>query len=121
MPENPRFRKALLDSRVPPHLHEGLLGWIEQGTPPGGFLEAVIQNDLVRAISKADEGSYRQLRDLIYFLTNHAPYGSFYAKDAIHNWPMHVRALARQDETSLSFGLDRVLAELAPLQKGGAK
>ena len=47
----------LKKSDVPAHLHYGIASWIDYGQIPGGFLEAIIRNDLCEAVARGDEES----------------------------------------------------------------
>lgn len=64
------LREAYL---VPEHLREGLERYIEQGVPPGHFLTAVIENNLVEAFGRGDEESLSRLRDLVIWFYNYSP------------------------------------------------
>lgn len=41
--------------RLPEHMREGAAEYVERRLPPGGFMYAVLCNDLTGAIGKADE------------------------------------------------------------------
>ena len=59
--------------QLPEHLHEPLVAFIEQGRPTGGFLEAVLSNDLKAAVGRADDVSSGMLVPLVRWLYNYAP------------------------------------------------
>ena len=59
--------------RIPERMHGGLTRWIEQGIPPGDFLQAVIKNDLAEACRRADDENQHLLFDYIKYFYNHAP------------------------------------------------
>ena len=64
---------------VPRHLRDGLLRYINDGIRPGGFLCAVLENDLTEALARADPESLEALPHLSAWLYNMAPsrcYGS---------------------------------------------
>lgn len=55
-------------SKVPHHLREGLHEYIRTGRSVGGFLTAVLSNDLAGAVTRADPGSMGSLKAVIHFL-----------------------------------------------------
>lgn len=59
--------------RAPEKFRGSLQRYIEQGIPPGGFLSAVICNDLKDACGRADHESRFMLFDLVSWLYNYAP------------------------------------------------
>ena len=60
-------------SLIPEHMIGGLRRYIEFGIEPGGFLEAVLCNDLKNAVGRADNTNKHRLNDYIMFLYNFAP------------------------------------------------
>ena len=73
-------------TRIPYHCVGGLREYLELGTPVGGFLEAVLSNDLREACGRADELNQYRLFDYIFFLHNYAPAGSWGSPKAYNNW-----------------------------------
>lgn len=67
------FLRALEASDVPPHLHDGLLNYILHGRATGGFLTAVLRNDLLGAVTRADIESTLGLKPLVMWLAEYAP------------------------------------------------
>lgn len=71
---------------LPEHIREGARKYIEEGRHPGGFLTAVVQNDLFSAFAKSDEINARRMRDILYFFWNEAPGECFGGKDKMDEW-----------------------------------
>ena len=109
---NEPFRKALADSRVPPHLHGGLVSWVELGVPPGGFLKSVLENDLTKAVLRADDTSLFGLRPLLQFLINEAPAPCWGSLAAVAHWPEFITASNRRDEDHTKWAVGAVVREL---------
>lgn len=109
---NEPFRHALLDSVVPTHLQPGLLRWVEEGIHPGGFLSAVLANDLINAVFRADELSLLGLPSLARFLSQYAPSGSYGSPKALKNWPEFIAAQNRRDASWNEWNVASVLREL---------
>lgn len=73
-------------SLIPEHLRDGLRRYIEQGVMPGGFLTAVLSNDLVESVGRADAESLPRLRDIIQFIYWHAPSRCWGSPEVIDEW-----------------------------------
>lgn len=71
---------------VPEHLHEGLIEYIVDGRPVGGFLQAVLENDLLEAFGRADHESAAGLQNLCAFLYNDAPSACFGSPEFVRAW-----------------------------------
>jgi hypothetical protein len=72
---NPRDWK-----HCPEHIRPNIARWVENGLPPGSFLEAVLKNDLLLAVAFADEINIRSLPAIVAYITRFVPpaaYGSF--------------------------------------------
>ncbi len=64
---------------VPFSTLEGLIRYRDYRIPPGGFIFAVLKNDLFEAIGRADFYNKQALHDIIKFVYNELPrdiYGS---------------------------------------------
>lgn len=73
-------------SRLPSHLRPGLERWIREATPVGGFLSALLCNDLSRAVALADHQSLYALPVLVSWLTNRAPSPCWGSPAAVAEW-----------------------------------
>jgi len=65
---------------VPAGLRPGLIRHILRGDFVGGFLTSFLENDLIGAVTRADETSFGRLRELCQFIESYAPrdcHGSF--------------------------------------------
>lgn len=71
---------------IPPSIKRGMVDHIKQGAPTGGYLTAVLENDLARAIAKADEYSLAALRDTATWLWNNAPPESWGTREKVGQW-----------------------------------
>ena len=72
--------------RVPPHLRGGLEAYILHGWPVGGYLEAVISNDLVDACRRADPISAMALYDVCMLLVEYAPAVAWGSREKYAAW-----------------------------------
>lgn len=60
--------------------------YIENGIQPGGFLSAVLSNDFIEAVGRADEENSNNLREWGVFLYNHLPVESYGSTENYTNW-----------------------------------
>lgn len=72
--------------QLPGHIQGAMQRYIENGIEPGGFLTAVLCNDLMGAMGKADEISRGRLWDICAFLYNEAPAPCFGSAEAFQSW-----------------------------------
>lgn len=68
---------------------ESLDAYAEQGRPTGGFLQAVLENDLFEALGRADTGSRHILFEICAHVHNHLT-------AACHGSPVKVRHWLKQ-------------------------
>lgn len=73
-------------SPLPPHMQAGMRRYIEHGIEPGSFLFAVLSNDLMGAMGKADDVNLYALPDYGRFLYNNAPANCFGSKENVIAW-----------------------------------
>ena len=77
---------TFLGQRVPGYMHHGLTRWISQGIAPGGFLQAVLMNNLKAAVREADDTNVRLLHVYVAFLYNHAPIACWGSENNFDRW-----------------------------------
>lgn len=73
-------------SGLPAHMWEGTRLYIEEGIMTGGFLTAVMENDLVSSIGQADHINIRSMQEWTIFLYNEAPFGCWGSKKRVKSW-----------------------------------
>jgi hypothetical protein len=71
---------------IPAHMQSGLLGYIERGEPVGGFLSALLSNDLRGTFERADDINLEAIRAYMVFLYNHVPAGCWGSKARFEAW-----------------------------------
>lgn len=71
---------------IPEHCRAGLRRYIEEHQPVGGFLTAVLENDLKRAVRNADGVNRARIADYIVFLYTYAPVGCYGSKEIVSEW-----------------------------------
>jgi hypothetical protein len=60
---------------IPEHMRLGIVRYVERGIPPGNFLEALIANDLMEAVRRADAESLDLIGQYAKLLYNQCPTG----------------------------------------------
>lgn len=70
---------------IPKNVRESLDRYIVQGIEPGGFLMAVLQNNLMEAVGRADHINIGYLKDICGHIYNNLP-------STCHGSPEKVRA-----------------------------
>lgn len=83
---------------VPSHTQGALMRYVNDGLHPGGFLTAVITNDLFGAVSRADEWNQQALPGIVMFMFNAMPAASIGSTENMEYWMRRVREERAQEE-----------------------
>lgn len=80
--------RARLDAlQIPRALHDGLVRYLVQRIRPGGFLTAVLENDLREAVARANPPAHLlALPALAKFLYNEAPAAAHGDPASVNSW-----------------------------------
>lgn len=73
-------------SELPEHMRDGMRRYIERGIEAGSFMTAVLSNDLMGALGKADDVNRHQLFAYASFLYNEAPRACHGSPEAVAAW-----------------------------------
>jgi len=68
---------------LPERFEGSLQRYFNDGIMPGGFLTAVLMNDLLGAYANADMVSVQELPGLVSWLYNHAPHDCWGSKEKV--------------------------------------
>lgn len=71
---------------IPEHMKSALSDYVEKGLPPGGFLTAVICNDLKEAVGRADSENLRNLPAFVRYFYNEAPSSCWGSTERLLAW-----------------------------------
>lgn len=71
---------------IPHRMMGGLERWVKQAIPPGDFLRAVLENDLMEALGRADDENIRNLAAYGGFLFNECPVECYGSKAKMVKW-----------------------------------
>ena len=71
---------------LPARMREGITEYVMRGWPTGGFLRAVICNDLARACMVADTTNITILPSYVSFFYNYTPERCFGSPEKMKDW-----------------------------------
>ena len=60
--------------------------YAEKRIPTGGFLKAVLENDLQQAFARADNSNYIALRAIVRYVYNHLPADCWGSPEKVKAW-----------------------------------
>ena len=65
---------------------QGIQGYINDHIDPGGFLSAVLSNDLRESFGRADSQNREDLFEIVCWLWNHAPVDCWGSAERVAAW-----------------------------------
>ena len=71
---------------IPPNTQSQIDEYVKQKCPPGSFVYAVLTNNLVNAVAKADDVNILYLRDIILYVYNDIPSACWGSREAVEEW-----------------------------------
>lgn len=87
------LRGSLNGYGIPEHMHDGTIGYVMHGIPPGDFLYAVITNNLKEAVAYGDEQNLSALVNWVRFFYNATPSQCWGSEEKMNEWMEHRREL----------------------------
>lgn len=84
-----RYKTSEALYHLPMHMRTGMIEYIENGTPPGSFLEAVLSNDLKETFARADNTNRVRVFDFVVYLYNYAPLQCWGSRERYRAWVEH--------------------------------
>ncbi len=74
------------DGLIPGYTMTTLENYIDRGVPTGGFLRAVLGNDLQEAVARADENNIVALPAIVGWLSCNAPSACWGSPKLVADW-----------------------------------
>lgn len=74
------------DQAIPARTKAGIDRYVDQRVPPGGFLMAVLSNDLTDALGRADEENRANLFAIVNYCYNEIPFTCWGSPEKICAW-----------------------------------
>ena len=73
-------------SVLPPDALESLKFYVEKHIQPGGFLTAVLENDLTMAVGLADSYNIKLIPTYAHYIYNELPMNCWGSKEKVKEW-----------------------------------
>lgn len=86
--------------RLPEHMREPARAYVEEHQPVGGFLRAVLENDLVNAFGRADPDNRAAMADWATWLWNDIPQACWGDAKKVDAW-LHPAAGTEEEDTDV--------------------
>lgn len=84
---------------------EGIKLYVEEGIPPGGFLSAIISNDLKEAVGRADDVNMYNIPAFVSYFYNNTPSACWGSPEKMQNWiKSHQEKRELQEQESVKVG-----------------
>lgn len=71
---------------IEPRFKEAIDRWVKDACPMGSFVNAVLENDLIQAIGRADEDALDNLKEIVKYLYNEVPAQCWGSKEKVSAW-----------------------------------
>lgn len=78
-------------SAIPEITKESIDAWVESARPVGGFLQAVLSNDLSGAFARADHENQRAMWAIVSYLYNECPAACWGSPEQVKDWSRHAK------------------------------
>lgn len=75
-----------MDRLIDNKLREALGRYVQDGIETGGFLRAVLENDLMEAANRADQINREELADIVQWVNDYCPPESWGSKAEVEAW-----------------------------------
>lgn len=72
--------------RIPENTQGAIIRWVDYGILPGSFLTAVLENDLMGAVKKADRENLENLEAIVEFIEYEVPSGCRGGPKEVAEW-----------------------------------
>lgn len=80
------FLEKTLYSSLPMHMQDGARLYVERGIEPGGFMRAVLENNFVSALQRADDINKRNLPEWAAWLVFDCPFTAWGSENKVRRW-----------------------------------
>ncbi|MCK4759329.1 MAG: hypothetical protein KAT69_04740 [Candidatus Aminicenantes bacterium] len=73
-------------SLIPTHMRYGVEMYVEKGQRPGAFLVAILENNLIESVARADSTNRDHIIEWAKFLYTEMPSRSWGSKEKVEAW-----------------------------------
>ena len=71
---------------IPVNLHQPIVDYVQFGMPLGGYLTAIVSNDLTGAIGQCSTGDMTEIKFIVDFFYNNIPGSCWRSREAMTKW-----------------------------------
>lgn len=71
---------------IPQHMKESLARYVEQRIPCGGFLTAILSNDLKESFARADDQNINLIKEYVIYCYNEIPSICWGSPERVEAW-----------------------------------
>ena len=86
-----------MDHNAPPQIIDGIRRYVDERIPPGGFLTAVLENDLKEAFGRADDGNIAAMFGIVAYCYNEIPGVCWGSPERVKAWLTEEREVERPE------------------------
>lgn len=87
---------------IPEDIRDSLIRYVKHGLRTGGFLEAVLSNDLMDAYRRADRENLIMMPAIIAWIYSHVPTGAHGSRATYQRWlDEHPESIARRKSVDI--------------------
>lgn len=92
-------------SAIRPKIIGSIRAYADEGRPTGGFLRAVLSNDLKEAFGRADEENQAAMLEIVQYCYNEIPSVCWGSPEAVTSW---LERKHKERETAVSTPVDKI-------------
>lgn len=93
---------------IPEITRESIDAWVQDAKPTGGFLRAVLENNLREAFARADNDNSAAMHDIVSYLYNEVPGLCWGSPERVAEWPVVIAEMQKMKLTLKKSGTDTV-------------
>lgn len=90
---------------IPEITRESIDAWVASARPTGGFVRAVLENNLREAFARADFDNSAAMHDIVSYLYNEVPGNCWGSPERVAEWPEVIAAIhgEKSDEDTVEY------------------
>jgi len=73
-------------SSIRPDVIKSIISYVKDRIPPGDFLQAVLENNLMESFNRADEDNIRSMFEIVQFVYNETPARCWGSPEKVKRW-----------------------------------
>jgi hypothetical protein len=85
--------------KINPNIIASIRRYADEHCPTGGFLEAVLSNDLKEAVGRADDENIRVIPEIVCYCYNEIPNRCWGSPERVRAWLEQMKDYNRPDES----------------------